>query len=147
MYKVRTNDDNQRFTDLLDAEAYAQSKPFALVLDENNNPLCGYINGERLEKEQVHAYPMTDVLRPNGSMEKGSLSYHLYKLFERMMGSWTDNEQFADAVSKEDACESLMMNAFDELNIAVVHLRENLQTTKFDSKVGDAINDLFKKED
>lgn len=116
MYKVEVNDGNtEEFMDLEDAEAYAASKPIALVSDSEGKVLFGYINGEREEKQTPHAYPFDDLLKPNGSLKEGSLSQKISELAVTLIKSWTD-EQFTDRETVQDVITKIRRNAHIEVD-------------------------------
>lgn len=116
MYTVDTNDGKtEQFMDIEDAEAYASSKPIALVTDSNGVTLFGYINGERQEKETPHAYEFNNILMPNGSLKTGSLSDFVSGLTVSLVKTWTSRE-FSDREEVQDVIAKIRKNAHIEVD-------------------------------
>ncbi len=116
MYTVDTNDgETESFLDLEDAEAYAASKPIGLITDAQGIAICGYIAGERMDKETPHAYEFKDILRPNGSLKDGSLSHHMSAMLLPLIKSWTI-DKFTDSQPIQVVLSQIRKNAHEEID-------------------------------
>lgn len=79
------------------------------------------------EAQLVHLYNVENILRPRGSMEKESLSQHIYEKLMWLFPHWS-NPKYADSITDErELLHLIQKNLHEEVEIAVETFLENLR--------------------
>lgn len=67
---------------------------------------------------RIHLYDSNDILRPRGSMQKESLSLHIFERLKSTYEHWTDNK-YGDNPDREEVMKIIDKNLLEEASTAL----------------------------